>query len=228
MAGDWIKFEHTTPDKPEVIRMATSLNISQDAVVGKLLRVWIWADQNSVAGTAAGITDAFIDRLTGKRGFSAAMRDAGWLAGDDGSLVFSNFDRNNGASAKARAMDNRSKASRRAQDKCPENVREQTGQALDKNPDQRREEKRREEKSNTYVGQNASETKAAPAAPTSDADWLASLAADPTYAGIDVTREYGKMTAWCKAHRKEPTRRRFVNWLNRVDKPMTGAFALMR
>ena len=78
--------------------------------------------------------------------------------------------------------------------------------------------------SDTDVGK----PKAAPAAPTSDADWLASLASDSTYAGIDVSREYGKMTAWCKAHRKEPTRRRFVNWLNRVDKPMTGTFALMR
>lgn len=139
MAGDWIKFEHTTPDKPEVVRMAASLHLSQDAVVGKLLRVWIWADQNSVAGTALGITDAFIDRLTGKRGFSTAMRDAGWLSGDDGGLVFSNFERNNGASAKARAMDNRKKASQRQREKRPDNVPMPSGQIP--GPEKRREEK---------------------------------------------------------------------------------------
>ena len=38
MAGDWIKVEHTTPDKPEVVKLADMIGIDQDAVVGKLLR----------------------------------------------------------------------------------------------------------------------------------------------------------------------------------------------
>jgi hypothetical protein len=59
--------------------------------------------------------------------------------------------------------------------------------------------------------------------PTSDSDWLDALCKDETYRGIDVRREHGKMTAWCKTNRKEPTRRRFINWLNRVDRPMTLA-----
>jgi hypothetical protein len=55
--------------------------------------------------------------------------------------------------------------------------------------------------------------------------WLAGLMADPTYAGIDVTREHGKMVNWCQTNGKQATRRRFVNWLNRCDKPISGTAA---
>ena len=58
---------------------------------------------------------------------------------------------------------------------------------------------------------------------TNDADWLKELSAKPAYQGIDVAREHGKMQAWCAANRKQPTRRRFVNWLNRVEKPLATA-----
>jgi hypothetical protein len=50
-----------------------------------------------------------------------------------------------------------------------------------------------------------------------DSEWLARLAQDGTYQGIDVPREFGKMANWCKVNRKVPTRRRFVAWLNRIE-----------
>ena len=56
--------------------------------------------------------------------------------------------------------------------------------------------------------------------PASVEDWLKELEADKTYAGIDVRREYGKMLNWCKLRRKQPNKRRFVNWLNQADKPL--------
>jgi hypothetical protein len=62
-----------------------------------------------------------------------------------------------------------------------------------------------------------------PKAQPDDAAWLTSLAADPTYKGIDVAQEHGKMARWCEANRKQPTRKRFVNWLNRCDRPMAGS-----
>ncbi len=99
----WIKVEHTTPDKPEVIKMAAMLRIDPDAVTGKLIRVWIWADANTVDGSAVPATMAFIDRHTHCKRFAAAMRDVGWLTGEDGALHFPEFDRHNGNSAKARA-----------------------------------------------------------------------------------------------------------------------------
>jgi len=51
----------------------------------------------------------------------------------------------------------------------------------------------------------------------SDSEWLARIAANKTYSGINVQREFGKMAAWCKEARKLPTRRRFVAWLNRIE-----------
>lgn len=135
MAGDWIKMEHTTPDKPEVVGIAARLKIEQDSVTGKLSRIWIWADQNSVDGSAVGITEAFIDALTRKRGFAAAMRVVGWLEGDDGALSFPGFLRHNGTSAKVRAETNRRVAKHR---KGKQNV---TQESLQKPlPEKRREE----------------------------------------------------------------------------------------
>lgn len=62
--------------------------------------------------------------------------------------------------------------------------------------------------------------RAAVAAPTSDSEWLAELQTNPAYNGISVATEFAKMRAWCSANKKQPTRRRFVNWLNRAEKPM--------
>lgn len=103
MAGDWIKFEHATPDKPEVVRIAAILEIDQDAVIGKLLRLWIWADQQSVDGNALIVTTSFLDRITFCQGFAVALRQVGWLDGRDGHLLIPNFDRHNGQSSKQRA-----------------------------------------------------------------------------------------------------------------------------
>jgi len=46
------------------------------------------------------------------------------------------------------------------------------------------------------------------------------LAENPAYQGINIEAELGKMTAWCAANSKQRTRRRFVNWLNRAERPI--------
>lgn len=58
-----------------------------------------------------------------------------------------------------------------------------------------------------------------------DPEWLAELSKAEVYQGIDVSREHGKMVRWCEVNRKQPNRRRFINWLNRVDQPMTAQAA---
>ena len=135
MAGDWIKFELATLDKPEVIAMAEQLETSSYDVVGRLLRVWGWFDQQSRNGYAGGVTrDAlkkFIDRIAESQGFAATMQKVGWLS-DDG---LPNFDRHNGETAKNRALSkNRMKRLRDA------------GGVTTPSP-----EKRREEKSNNNI-----------------------------------------------------------------------------
>ena len=54
----------------------------------------------------------------------------------------------------------------------------------------------------------------------SDDEWLKTLEDNPTYQGLEVRVLYGRMCVWCETNGKRPTRRRFVNWLNREDKPL--------
>ncbi len=73
----------------------------------------------------------------------------------------------------------------------------------------------------TDVGRSAA---ASPASRVLSQDqWLAELKNDPAYAGIEVDREFAKMNRWCEVHKKQGTRRRFINWLNRCDKKMQPA-----
>jgi len=104
MAGDWIKIENVTPDKPEVFQIAEALEIDPDAVVGKLIRLWIWADEQTYNGDAASVTFALLDRITAVSGFGNALIRCGWLTLENDVLMFPNFDRHNGQTAKNRAL----------------------------------------------------------------------------------------------------------------------------
>lgn len=106
MADHWIKVEKGTPDKPEVLQIASILNISDpDTVTGKLIRVWSWFDSNSENGHAPSVTNVLLDRLTGVTGFCDAMKEVGWLKDSEDGFLITNFDRHLGQSAKKRASD---------------------------------------------------------------------------------------------------------------------------
>lgn len=47
-----------------------------------------------------------------------------------------------------------------------------------------------------------------------DTAWLAELAKNPAYRGLNLETELGKMQAWCDLKRKTPSRARFLNWIN--------------
>ena len=104
MAGDWIKFQIDTPDKPEVLAIASRLNIDPDAVVGKLIRIWSWFDKHTVDGNAESVTISFLDRLTGVTGFGEQMIFVGWIEQNGSILKMVNFEFHNGKSAKSRAL----------------------------------------------------------------------------------------------------------------------------
>lgn len=61
----------------------------------------------------------------------------------------------------------------------------------------------------------------APRSPaTTDEEWIKSLENDPTYQDLNIRQELGKMQRWCEANRQKPSRKRFVNWINRAEKPI--------
>ena len=149
MAGDWIKFEVSTPNKPEVWEMAHILSLDPDAVVGKLLRVWAWFDSHSHNGHAASVTKVLLNRDTGVPNFCEAMIQVGWLTEENGWLVVTNFDRHNGETAKKRALSTRRKQkSRNGHTDVTDESQECHAESVTKaRPEKRREEKSKEEDS---------------------------------------------------------------------------------
>lgn len=138
MAGDWIKVEAATPDKPEVWVIADALGIDPDAVFGKLMRVWIWFDQQSEDGNAPSVSKLLLNRLVGVSDFCDHMIKAGWMTDDGQTIQLPNFDRHNGKTAKNRALT----AKRVAKHKGKGNDDSVTKVTEDALP---REEKRRED-----------------------------------------------------------------------------------
>lgn len=104
MAGDWIKITKALPDKPEVWAIAEKLNLDPDAVVGKLLRVWSWFDDQSENGNALSVTRMLLDRQVGVVGFCDALAGVGWLDIEQDYIAIPNFDRHNSETAKSRAL----------------------------------------------------------------------------------------------------------------------------
>jgi len=89
---------------PAVFEMAAELGQDELSVVGRLWKVWSWADQHCVDGNAVGVTGVTLDRIVGVTGFAAALRKVGWLQGEEGMLVFPHFERHNGQTAKKRGL----------------------------------------------------------------------------------------------------------------------------
>jgi hypothetical protein len=116
LAGDWIKLEHATLDKPEIRKTARMLGVKHGEALELYLRWWVWLDVNSVDGLVDGLVDADVDDLMRCQGFSACMRSVGWLSTDvdTGKLRVSGFSTNNGESSKKRALTNRRQSKWRA------------------------------------------------------------------------------------------------------------------
>ena len=138
MAGEWLKMRHDLADDPAVIRLGELVQIEEDAVIGKLFRLWSWADRHTHDGHAEGVGLAWVDRLARCVGFGAALVRVGWLVESDGGLSFPRFDRHCSDTAKSRALDAKRKAAERA---CPGDVRILSGSQPDRNRTREEEEK---------------------------------------------------------------------------------------
>lgn len=138
MAGEWLKFEANTPEKPEVFSITVAMGWDDpDLTVGKLLKIWRWFDQHTVDGNAGSVTLALLDRVCGVTGFAQAMCDVGWIVCEDGVITLPNFDRHNGQTAKRRSLTAKRVANHKSNAE---------GNAPSVSAPLPREEKRREEK----------------------------------------------------------------------------------
>lgn len=104
MAGDWLKIEADTPDKPEILAMASMLNLDTDCVFGKCFRLWRWFDAHTEKGNARSVTKALLNRMVGVTNFAESMEKVGWLVEDETGVTLPHFERHNGKTAKTRAL----------------------------------------------------------------------------------------------------------------------------
>lgn len=237
MAGDWIKMRTDLPDDLEVIAMACELQITEDEVVGKLVRTWSWIQSVSRCGHAPNVTAAWLDRRIGRDGWSRAMANVGWLEIREDGLTFPGFDvhMSQGAKSRALARDRQSKSRKKRHD----DVTPVSRSARDKTVT--REEKRRdiEDASHLLAGHAAdaagpSRRKADSIEWDPDGGWTGISEADleawaVAYPAVDVDRAMAQADQWLRANpaksRKKAWRRFLTGWMSREQERGGGVAA---
>lgn len=119
MADPWIKMRNNLATDPAVIGAAMRFGVDEDLIVGKLHKLWAWADTHTQDGCVDWANTAWLDRFLGMEGISAHLIDAGWLATTEHGLTIPHFDRHNGQSAKRRAANAKHKQTGRTPDTPP-------------------------------------------------------------------------------------------------------------
>jgi hypothetical protein len=117
VAGDWIAVRLDIGRDPAVLAMALRLQQSRNEVVGALVQLWAWANEQLVDGNAAGVTVAHVDDLVGVTGFADALVSVGWLEVVEGGIRFPRFDAWNTESAKKRLLGARRAARHRSRNR---------------------------------------------------------------------------------------------------------------
>ncbi len=148
----WIKLDTTTPDKSEIIALATALKCKKETAFMYCIELWRWADGH-IADDVSGNTGLTFAELDGaifhKRGVASALKIVGWLNENaDGKAVIPRFDWHNGNTAKQRlrkARNSKNYRDRKAgggADEVGENVTVLSPFNLSLEKSQRREEKK--------------------------------------------------------------------------------------
>lgn len=138
MAGEWLKFEKATLDKPEVLAVAAALGWDADMAIGKFVRMWSWFDTHTVDGDARGVTPALLDSILRVTGFVSEVQKVGWLEVHEWGIRLPKFDVHCGETAKKRALGAKRNATYRAS-----NAKGDAHSVTNASP---REEKKRKEK----------------------------------------------------------------------------------
>ncbi len=114
MAGDWIPMRVDLADDPAVIALAGALGTDDFAVVGRLHKLWAWANRHLAEGVAK-LSPGWVDRYVSQPGFARELVAVGWLTeGSDGSVSFPKFDRWNSQGAKRRLSKTQAKRGERS------------------------------------------------------------------------------------------------------------------
>ena len=100
----WLKVRCDLHEDTAVVAAALALGVSENEIVGALVKFWSWANTQTPDGNAPGVTDSWLDRYVGVSGFARTLARVGWLEVAEAGIAVPKFDRHNGASAKRRAQ----------------------------------------------------------------------------------------------------------------------------
>lgn len=114
MALDWIPIRCTLFSDPRVIRISVETALPIDSVVGKLVRIWSYANLHSEDGLLRAFNVESFDVMLEKTGFAHAMSVVGWVEIKPDGIQVSQFDKYNSVSAKRRAKEALRQHKRRA------------------------------------------------------------------------------------------------------------------
>jgi len=225
MAGDWIKVKTDLATDPAVISVAADLGLDEDLVVGKLCRLWSWANTHTSNGHAAGVTGKWLDKFLECDNFATALAAVHWLEVTPDGLEIPRFERHNGKSAKTRVSARERKQRSRS--------RHAAGVTLAGHTSDREEKrKRREEVIEPPAGVSLSRTSGTTTAgrtefgfPTANGGtwYLSTIKYEQygdTYADLDLDFQLQKARQWLrdnKQRRKTPGGMTafLTKWLNR-------------
>jgi hypothetical protein len=106
VAGEWCPIDCNLATKPEVLELVDETGDPADAVIGRLVQLWLWSAMNSEDGTARMTVRRLGKLFGGSDTFWAGVQRVGWLQVDEasGTVAIPGWERRFGSAAKARAQ----------------------------------------------------------------------------------------------------------------------------
>jgi hypothetical protein len=118
MAGDWFQIDDDLPEKPEVQTICDRSATPIDAVLGRLVLLWRWADRHADNGLLRGVSLQSCARMFGgEEKFWKVVSEVGWLSVTEDGLRIPRFAKRFSKSAKTRLLAARRQANKRVRDK---------------------------------------------------------------------------------------------------------------
>ena len=245
MAGEWFAVDCCLETKPETVEILVATGEPVDVVIGRLVRLWAWAQLNSEDGSLKATTAILARVAGGDSKFWEIVAGTGWIEIGDKTITIAGWEKRFSQAAKRRMVDARRKADRRKADKIPQSVQQPSAmrpESVRTDADvlrtqggleeRRGEEKRQEEK---LPAAQVATSKPPAASGSSQASviswnpedgWQGITDADrqewrTAYPGADLTAELAKSGSWLKANPKRAGKRNWrrflVGWLQRCQ-----------
>lgn len=127
MSRDWLKIRHGLGEDPKVVAIAAALGESERYVVGLLVELWTWAEQQLDEASevpdgvsrskrdmvAHGVSREWLERRFGTPRLCEILESVGWFTSNGDTIAFPGLAEHTGVSAKKRAQAARRKRNER-------------------------------------------------------------------------------------------------------------------